>query len=363
MGTSLINLVNEIKAIKGLSSFDEAMTKQAIVLRFLSELRWNIFNLSELRPEFAVDSQNSAEKVDYALAPDSDNMLFIEVKAVNIDLEDWEEKFCLYCYKNNVIMGVLTNGISWWFYLPREKGSWYERKFYSINLIQQETDVIVAKFEAFLLKDNVMNGAALTNAKDTHISTHKDQIINKALPQAWNKLILSNDDYFIDSLNDMLEKICGYRAESEVIAKFLASNQNNLCLAEESTAKILKKNSQLLLPIIRNIKSYDYTGQTISSFTLNGKKFDVTSWKQLLVNTCDELNKVKNKEFYKVLSLKGRKRPYFTKNANELRAPEKIDGTGIFVETNLSANAIVNLCYEVLSLLGYKSNLEIQTTS
>jgi len=211
-----------------------------------------------------------------------------------------------------------------------------------------------------LLQKNVMNGTALTNAKETHASAHKDQIINKALPQAWNKLILSSD--FIDSLNDMLEKICGYRAESEVIATFLASNQNKLFLEEEPTAKITKKNSQLTSPITKNNKSHDYTGKTIVSFTLNGKKFDVTSWKQLLVSTCDELNKVKNKEFYKVLSMKGRKRPYFTKNANELRAPEKIEGTGIFVETNLSANAIVNLCDEVLSLLGYKNNLEIQTT-
>ena len=62
-----------------------------------------------------------------------------------------------------------------------------------------------------------------------------------------------------------------------------------------------------------------------------------------------------------MLLLKGRKRPYFTKNANELRLPEKIRGTDIFVETNLSANSIVSLCEDVLSLFGYKDSLKIES--
>lgn len=291
MSTPLVNLINEVKNTKGLSSYDEAMTKQAIIVRFLNDLGWNIFSLRDLRPEYTVDPQNSTERVDYAIAPDSDNMVFIEAKATNIDLEDWEEKFCLYCYKNNVVMGVLTNGISWWFYLPREKGSWYERKFYSIDLIQQETDLIASKFEAFLSKSNVLSGTAVENAKETHASAQKDQIIDNALPEAWNKLISSNDDYFIDSLNDMLEKICGYRAESEVIAKFLSSNQNKLFLNAEITKPKIQSGSR----IIKSGKPYDYTGKTATSFILDNKKFEVTSWRQLLVSMCNELNGLEKK--------------------------------------------------------------------
>jgi len=44
---------------------------------------------------------------------------------------------------------------------------------------------------------------------------------------------------------------------------------------------------------------------------------------------------------------------YFTKNSNKLRIPEKIKGTDIFVEINLSANGIVKMCSDVLSLFGY----------
>jgi len=61
------------------------------------------------------------------------------------------------------------------------------------------------------------------------------------------------------------------------------------------------------------------------------------------------------------LLLKGRKRPYFSKNKNELSSPKKIKGTDIFNECNLSANRIVSLCQERLILFNYKNDLKIQT--
>jgi len=74
------------------------------------------------------------------------------------------------------------------------------------------------------------------------------------------------------------------------------------------------------------------------------------------------MNSIHRNNFERVLSLQGRKRPYFTKNANELRYPEKIEGTPIFVEINLNANNIVKMCLDVLSLFGYSEedfNIEV----
>ena len=58
-------------------------------------------------------------------------------------------------------------------------------------------------------------------------------------------------------------------------------------------------------------------------------------------------------EFERVLSLMGRKRPYFTRNPHELREPAGLEGTDIYVEVNLSANKTVSLVADVLSLFGY----------
>ena len=104
-----------------------------------------------------------------------------------------------------------------------------------------------------------------------------------------------------------------------------------------------------------------YTGKKIKSFEFNGKRYEVNGWIFMLLKISEEISRLNRKDLDKLLALKGRKRPYFTKNKNELRSSEKINGTDIFVECNLSANSIVNLCKDVLNLFGYKDNLKIKT--
>lgn len=368
MRNELINFINEIKSAKGLSAFDEATTKQIIIIRILSLLGWSIFDINDIKPEYPVDPQNTNEKVDYALAQNSDNMVFLEAKAVSVDLETWEERFCYYCYKNNVVLGVLTNGVSWWFYLPREKGSWYERKFFSINLNQQEVDSIATKFIDFLSKENVLSGKSIDNAQKTYESKQKKEIIKKTLPEAWNTLINSEDETFIDLFNDLVEKKSGFRADPQEIVEFLSKIKSQLIISEEPTTPIVRKRVKKIEGVPAEVEQKTsayvrtgYTGKSITSFTFNNKKYAVNSWKNLLRTICEQVYYLHSKDFAKVLSLKGTKKPYFTLNANELRLPEKIEGTNIYVETNLSANSITSLCEDVLSLFGHKNSLKIET--
>lgn len=69
---------------------------------------------------------------------------------------------------------------------------------------------------------------------------------------------------------------------------------------------------------------------------------------------------IHKEDFDRVLGLVGRRRRYFSHNANELWDPKEIPNTNVFVETNLSANSIVKLSKDVMSLFGYSSSeLEI----
>lgn len=365
MQEQLKTFISELKSAKGLISYDEATTKQIIIIRILNLIGWNIFDTKDIQPEYPVDRQNSNEKVDYALAKDTNNMVFVEAKAVNIDLEDWEEKFCNYCFKNNVVIGVLTNGISWWFYLPREKGSWYERKFYSINLIQQDSDSIAQKFIDFLSKQNVINGKAEENSKNTYKSQQKKQIIKRSLSEAWNTLISSEDESFMDLFNDMIEKISGYRAEPKDIEEFFTENRTRLLIPENQSYQMVRRTrDEIQLPMdIDKTSSYvrtGYTGKKIKSFEFNGKRYEVNGWIFMLFKICEEIAILNSKDINKLLLLKGRKRPYFTRNPNELRSSQKINGTDIYVECNLSSNSIVSLSKDVLDLFGYPADLKIE---
>ncbi len=366
MQNTLIQFINKIKSDKCLKTFDEATTKQIIIIQVLNHLGWNIFDVNDIKPEYPVDPQNTNEKVDYALAQKTDNMVFIEAKDVNTKLDSWEKKFCSYCYEKNVSMRILTNGISWWFYLPIEKESCYWRKFYSIDLIQQDANVIATKFIDFLSKTNVLNGKSVENAKKTYESKQKKQIIQKTLPEAWNKLVSSEDEAFIELFISTIEKISGYRAEPEQIAEFLQNNKARLLLYGDGPEVASRRTRPFEVEeIVEGLEPTGYvrtgfTGKNISGFVFNNKRFKVRSWKELLITICEEVSEVHAKDFNKVLSLEGRKRPYFTMNANELRKPEKLRETNIYVETHLSANSIVKLCKDTISLFGYKNSLKIE---
>jgi len=96
-----------------------------------------------------------------------------------------------------------------------------------------------------------------------------------------------------------------------------------------------------------------YTGKSISAFYFRGTKYEVQSWRDMFIQLISLVYTYHDIDFDKVLTLKGRKRPYFTYNANELRALQKISNTNIFVETNLSANNIVKICFDLLAIFGY----------
>ena len=66
-----------------------------------------------------------------------------------------------------------------------------------------------------------------------------------------------------------------------------------------------------------------YTGKKISFFTFKGTKYEVKYWIDVLTGICSIMLKTHNNQFDQILNLVGRKRPYFTKNPNELREAKK----------------------------------------
>ena len=57
MEERLLSLVEQLKSDRRLASFDEAATKQIVLLRIISLLWWNIYNIDEVVPEYSVGSQ------------------------------------------------------------------------------------------------------------------------------------------------------------------------------------------------------------------------------------------------------------------------------------------------------------------
>jgi len=347
MNEELLSLIRDFKKDRRLISFDEAATKQAVVLRILRAIGWDPFNIDEVYPEYSV----GGKRVDFSLRHNGRNKLFIEVKKVNEDLEKHQEQLLNYSFQEGVRLAILTNGISWWFYLPLREGSWEQRKFYTIEIYDQDSEDIANKFENFLSKENVISDKAIENAENLYKSRQKQYLIKEALPKAWKKIITEPDELLVELLAETTEKLCGHKPDSNTVENFLHSY-------------IEKIEYKLPGPTVRppsNIpvgpqRDESYTGKSIVSFIFKGTRYNVRSWKDMIMEICNTMVNTHRNSFEQVLNLVGRKRPYFTKSPGELRNPERVNGTDIYVEVNLSANSIVKLSRDILALFGYKKD-------
>lgn len=197
---------------------DEANTKQGIILPILYSLEWDIFDTNEVYPEYYIEKF----RVDYALRNNNSNEVFIEVKKYGLPLDSFEEQLINYTFRTKVKFVVLTNGISWWFYLPtRSDLDWKKRKFYSIDLFSQDPEVVYEKFNNLLSKKKIINGEAIENANQLLNSQIRNEKIKETLPLAWDSLISEPDPLLVELIMEKTEKICGFRPGEKDIIEFL----------------------------------------------------------------------------------------------------------------------------------------------
>jgi predicted type IV restriction endonuclease len=72
----LKSFIETLRTNPRLNAFDEAATKQAIILPLLHQLGWNTYNIDEVTPEFSVENR----RVDYSLRLSNTNEVFLEIK-------------------------------------------------------------------------------------------------------------------------------------------------------------------------------------------------------------------------------------------------------------------------------------------
>ena len=114
----LASLAETAKRVTQTLETEEA-TKTALVLPFLMALDYNVFDPTEVVPEYQADiGVKSHERVDYALLRSGQPIILIEAKQVDTKLDDDRHLTQLFRYWNATPakVGILTNGIEYRFY-------------------------------------------------------------------------------------------------------------------------------------------------------------------------------------------------------------------------------------------------------
>lgn len=230
MSEELKIFIEKIKTVPDPDLLDEANTKQTVILPILQCLNWNTYDANEVRAEYFIQFYH--DRVDYCLRINNYNKVFIEVKKIADSLKE-QTQLCDYANHEDVKLAIFTNGLRWEFFLPRHAGTWKQRKFYTIDIQEQNTIDVVTKFFEFLEKSNVENGISLKNAENALEGQKREKTIAETLPKAWDKIISEPDIQLLDLLANTTEKICSYKPDTEHLKKFLASVGDNSFKREE----------------------------------------------------------------------------------------------------------------------------------
>ncbi len=141
---SLASLVQRIPSVIDHLLTEEA-TKNGLVMPFIAALGYDVFNPTEVVPEFVADvGIKKGEKVDYAIKQDGEVIILIECKTVktNLSLASMSQLF-RYFTVTKARIAILTNGVEYRFYSDLEEpNKMDQRPFLELDLRDLRDDLV-----------------------------------------------------------------------------------------------------------------------------------------------------------------------------------------------------------------------------
>jgi hypothetical protein len=159
----------------------EEATKNAFIMPFIQALGYDVFNPTEVVPEFISDiGLKKGEKIDYAIFKDGSPTILIECKhwAQNLNIHDGQ--LLRYFHVSKAKFGLLTNGIIYRFYSDLVAANKMDEKpflEFNINEIKDNQIEELKKFHK-----TVFDAESITNtASELKFMNELKQIIQQEL--------------------------------------------------------------------------------------------------------------------------------------------------------------------------------------
>lgn len=141
----LKNISQNIAKLKDAIQTEEA-TKTAFVLPFISALGYEIFDPTEVIPEYNADlGTKKGEKVDYAIMKDGSPIMFFECKKIGceLDIAHASQLYRYFATTSKTRIGILTNGINYHFFSDLDEPNMMDAKpFLEINMMDLQENAV-----------------------------------------------------------------------------------------------------------------------------------------------------------------------------------------------------------------------------
>ncbi|MQX15778.1 restriction endonuclease [Sinorhizobium terangae] len=162
----------------------EEAVKTAVVLPFLRSLGYEVFDPTEVIPEFTADAVGKkGEKVDYAIKIDGEIRILIECKPISVTLEKKHlDQLYRYFSVTNAKFAILTNGRTFNFYTDLEAPNKLDaRPFFVFDVTDFNAGIVteLRKFE----KVSFDVSAILATAERLKYTSGVKQVISKLIEE------------------------------------------------------------------------------------------------------------------------------------------------------------------------------------
>ncbi len=237
---SLKQLSARVSKLKDQIQTEEA-TKTALILPFFQLLGYDVFNPSEVVPEYIADiGIKKGEKIDYALYKDGVPVILVEAKhwAQKLDIHD--NQLIRYFHTSKAKFAILTNGVHYRFYTDlMEPNKMDEKPFFEFDItaISDQQAEELKKFH----KSTFDISSIVSNASDLKYTSEIKSILQsefKSPSESFVKFFATQvysgrlTDKVVFQFSDLVRK-----SVNQVISEMITDRLKSALDQEKQTAK------------------------------------------------------------------------------------------------------------------------------
>lgn len=239
----LEQLHKRVDSLKDQINTEEA-TKNAFVMPFIQILGFDIFNPTEVIPEFICDiGTKKGEKIDYVIKKDGEPILIIECKHWKENVDAHNSQLHRYYHVSKSRFGVLTNGHTYNFYTDLEKPNIMDEKpFFTLDLanISDSSLKILENFtKSSYNLENILDSAealkyikAIRNEFEKELQNPSDEIVKMLVSKFFNKPLTASrlvafKEYTKKAFSNSINESINFRLKNALnIGETIPSKEN-----------------------------------------------------------------------------------------------------------------------------------------
>ena len=346
--------VSDVNSIQSMEELGATAIKQGVVLKLLSAAGWNPFDLAEVEPEYRAGNA----RVDFALKSPSPGRartvpvprVLVEVKTSgeNLESDRYERHLMAHCAREEVSLAALTNGTNWLLFFWNPEDDRKERRFCEIDLAGNPEDA-VEDINRYLSKDRVSSGQAARSAERALQDRNRDEASRRSILSGWRQVVGGLDEGLVELVATASEQRTGVRPENRFVRRVLMEHRSELLAHAEAEATTSGSRS-------------GGSRRRPASFTFQSETKVVSSWPDFMLGVCSIMLERHPENFERVLEIRGRTLPYFSRTEDELNLPRQVGESGIYASCQGAGVLIEARARRVVELFGYpRGSLSVQT--